>query len=227
MAKKKITRKELLKTQDEFLTFSSKAAIFFTTHLRELKYAGFAIALLIIAYLGINTYMRYVNKKGQNAYNVACASLSENLTPDGIPGDITESEKLFDRVIDGYGLSRAAKLALPQLANIKYIQKKYDEAILLYRKFSEKRRGERGYASMTSLAVAACYEQKGELKESIKCLISVAASPDDPFREAAMWSLARLYRLDGQEKEEKKVLEEFVTKFKDSPFLPMAKARLK
>jgi len=34
---KKLTRKELLKGTDEFLTLSNRAAIFFSAHLRELK----------------------------------------------------------------------------------------------------------------------------------------------------------------------------------------------
>ena len=47
MAKKKITRKELLKDTDEFFSFSAKAANFVTGHLSEIKFVG--VALLIIA----------------------------------------------------------------------------------------------------------------------------------------------------------------------------------
>ncbi len=67
MAKKKITRKELLKETDEFMTFSDRAALFVKEHLRKFKYLGIAIGACILIYLGINTYMNHIHKKGQNA----------------------------------------------------------------------------------------------------------------------------------------------------------------
>ena len=49
---------------------------------------------------------------------------------------------------------------------------------------------------------------------------------NDPFKETVMLSLARLYRLDNQTEKAKEILKEFVEQYKDSPFLPMAKAYL-
>ena len=67
MAKKKVTRKELLKESDEFLTFSSRAIVFAREHSRHFQYVGIGIVVIILLYLGINTYLNYINKKGQAA----------------------------------------------------------------------------------------------------------------------------------------------------------------
>ncbi|MBW2205252.1 MAG: hypothetical protein JRF52_14625, partial [Deltaproteobacteria bacterium] len=48
---KKLTRKELLKETDEFLTLSNRAVMFFNAHLRGLKYCGIAIAVIVAGYL--------------------------------------------------------------------------------------------------------------------------------------------------------------------------------
>jgi predicted negative regulator of RcsB-dependent stress response len=223
---KKTTRKELLKGTDEFLTFSSKAVNFITTHLRELKYAGFAIAIIVVAYLGVTTYLRYVNKNGQNAYNTAYQTLTKEMKPDANLDNLRKSEELFIKVTDDYGLSKVARLALPQIAYLKFLDKKYDEAIVLYRKFLDKVSGNTEYELMTNLALAACFEAKGDLKTAMETLIPVVETPDNSFREPAMLSLARLYRLDNKPEKARELLNEFVEQHADSPLLPFAKAQL-
>ena len=223
---KKTSRKELLKGTDEFLTFSSKAINFITTHLRELKYAGFTIAILVVAYLGVTTYLRYVNKNGQNAYNTAYQTLTKEMKPDANPDNLRKSEELFNKVTDDYGLSKVARLALPQIAYLKFLDKKYDEAIVLYRKFLDKVSGNTEYELMANLALAACFEAKGDLKTAMETLIPVVEIPDNSFREPAMLSLARLYRLDNRPEKAREILKEFVEQHADSPLLPFAKAQL-
>jgi predicted negative regulator of RcsB-dependent stress response len=226
MAKKKITRKELLKGTDEFLSFSSKAVNFISTHMRELKLVGLAIAILVVAYLGLTTYLRYVNKNGQNAYNTAYHALAKEMKPDANPDNLRKSEELFRKVADEYGRSKAARLALPQIAYLKFLDKKYDEAIVLYQNFFDKVSGNTEYESMASLALAACFEAKGDLKAAIEALIPIVETPDNSFGEAAKLSLARLYRLDQKPEMAKELLKKFVEEHTDSPFLPLAKAHL-
>ena len=226
MAKKKTSRKELLKVTDEFLTFSSKVVNFNTTHLREHKYAGIAIAILVVAYLGVTTYMRYVNKNGQNAYNTAYQTLTKEMKPDANPDNLRKSEELFIKVTDDYSLSKVARLALPQIAYLKFLDKKYEEAIVLYRKFLDKVSGNTEYELMANLALAACFEAKGDLKTAMETLIPVVEVPDNSFREPAMLSLARLYRLDNRPEKAREILNEFVEQHADSPLLPFAKAQL-
>ncbi len=161
---KKTSRKELLKGTDEFLTISSKAINFITTHVRELKYAGIVIAILVVTYIGVTTYLRYVNKNGQNAYNTAYQTLTKEMKPDANPDNLRKSEELFTKVTDDYGLSKVARLALPQIAYLKFLDKKYGEAISLYQKFSDKVSGSTEYELMANLALAACFSAKGDMK---------------------------------------------------------------
>jgi predicted negative regulator of RcsB-dependent stress response len=223
---KKTSRKELLKGTDEFLTFSSKAINFMTTHLRELKVAGIVIAILVVVYLGVTTYLRYVNKNGQNAYNTAYRTLTKEMKPDANKDNLIKSEELFTKVTDDYGLSKVAQLAVPQIAYLKFLDKKYDEAIGLYRKFLDKVSGNTEYELMANLAIAACFEAKGDLKTAVETLIPVIETPDNSFREPAMLSLARLYRLDNKPEKAKEILNEFVEQHADSPLIPFAKALL-
>jgi len=224
MAKKKVSRKELLKAPDEFMTLSARAMLFVREHSRQFEYLGMAIAAIVIIYLGINTYVKYINKKGQNVYNMAYSALSKNLQPDMNQEELKRSEELFKEVIDRYGLSKVSKLALPELAYIKFQDKKYDEAISLYKEFLNKVADKARYQTMTRMALAACYEQKGEFKMAIDFLEQVMSGPGDLFKEQAMLNLARVYSLANQQEKSKKILKEFIETYGNSPFLPLAKA---
>ncbi len=227
MAKEKITRKELLKDTDEFMSFSDKVALFIKEHLRPFKYLGVAIGASILIYLGINTYLNFINKKGQQAYNTAYSTLSKKISPDEYQKHLKQAEESFHQVLDKYGLSKVTQLALPQLAYLKFRENKYDEAIPLYEKFSNGVPDNSPYHSLAKMGLAACYEAQGELKKAIEILKRVIAGPDSFFKEQAMLNLARVYRLADQEDVSKEILKEFVEKFKSSPYIPIAKAHLK
>ena len=226
MAKKKLSRKELLKGTDEFLTISTRAATFFGAHLRELKIIGIAVAVIVAGYLSVYGYMRHINKKGQEAYNFAYNTLTDNLNPGATPEKLKKAEGLFEKVIEDYGMSKAARLALPQVGHVKFTEKKYDDAISFYDQFVEEVSGDKEYEGLTSLALASCYEAKGELKKAISILTSLVETQTNPFRETAMLSLERIYRLDNQPQKANDILGKFVREYETSPFLPMAKARL-
>ena len=223
---KKISRKELLKETDEFLTLSNRAVNFFNAHLRGLKYCGIAIAVIVAGYLAMYGYMRQINKNGQEVYNMAYDTLTDNLDPDVTPDKLKKAEELFERVIDEYGRSKAARLALPQVGHVKFAEKKYDDAILFYDRFAAEVAGEKEYETLTSLALAGCYEAKGNVKKAILLLSSIVDAPDNLFRETAMLSLERVYRIDNQPEKANGILKKFVQEYKTSPFLPMVKARL-
>jgi predicted negative regulator of RcsB-dependent stress response len=223
---KKITRKELLKETDEFLTLSNRAVMFFNAHLRGLKYCGIAVAVILVGYLAVYGYMRHINKSGQEVYNMAYDTLTDNLEPDVTPEKLKKAEELFERVINEYGMSKAARLALPQIGHVKFAEKNYDDAILYYDKFAAEVSGDKEYETLTSLALAGCYEAKGDMKKAILLLSSIVDAPDNLFRETAMLSLERVYRIDNQPEKANGILKKFVQEYKTSPFLPMAKARL-
>ena len=229
MAKNKITRKQLLKGTDEFLTLSARATIFVRDHSRQFYYLGGAIIALFLIYLGIDAFMDYTHKKGQEAYNKGYYNFAKNLNPSKVDQEVLKkSEELFQQVIDDYSLSKVSRLAIPQLAYLKFLEKKYGEAIFLYQKFLNNEVSDNSpYQSLARIGLAGCYEAKGELKMAMEILNQIMAGPGNFFKEQAMLSLARVYRLTNHQDKSREILIEFVEKYPSSPFLPTAKAHLK
>jgi len=226
MAEKKRTRKELLKSQDEFITFSTRAIRFVRGNSTYFYYLGILLAAIILVYLGMNTYTKYKNRKAQEAYNIAYYALSKNIGQEADPEKIAQSDEQFQRVIEEYPGTKAGKLALPELASLRFEEKKYDEAISLYEQFLKKEKHRPAYQSLARMALAICYEEKGEPQRAIEILEKLYNNPDNFIAEQSMLSLARLYRDTNQYEQAKKILKEFVEQYQQSPFLPFAKAYL-
>ncbi len=226
MAKTKVSRKTLLKKPDEFITLSTKAVTLVKEHQQQFRILGIILVCLLIIAFGLYTYMKYINKKGQETYSTAYNFISKNMGLETNKDNLKESEELFDRVIDKYGLSKAARLAIPELAYLDFLQKRYDDAIHRYQEFLNKVSDD-PYQSLAMMALAVCYEEKGDFEKAIRTLEQIRSGPDDFFKEQAMLIMARIYRQMNKQESSNEILEEFIEKFKNSPFLPIAKAYLK
>jgi outer membrane protein assembly factor BamD (BamD/ComL family) len=226
MAAKKTTRKELLKSPDEFITFSSRAFEFFMAHVRELKIAGMVVLGLLVCYLAGYAYFWYVNQKGQAAYNEAFYQITDSAEPEKYRENLKKAVEIFQGVIEAHGWSDAAELAIPQVAYGKFVNGEYDQSIKLYSDFRKEVSGDPDFVTLSDLAIAACHEAAGDFKKAIDALKLVLDGPDSPFKESAAYSLTRVYRLDHQADQAQTALKSFIEKYPSSPLVPMAKAHL-
>ena len=226
MAKTKQSRKEFLKTDDEFIHFSSRAIIFISEHSRQFKIAGLCLLAIILIYIGTYFYLKNANDKAQNIYNTAYLSLSNNMAMDTKEEDLAVSRENFNRLIEEYSIADVSRLALPELAYIDFLENNYDSAIARYQGFLDTE-PEEPYRSLTMIALSICYEEKSEYEKALDALENVMPGPDDFFKEQAMLSLARVYRLQNNFEKSNEVLNEFIEKFPASPYLSLAKANIK
>jgi predicted negative regulator of RcsB-dependent stress response len=223
---KKISRKELLKSEDEFLTFSGRTMLYVRDHAKPFKYAGAAVVALLVVYLGVYGYLGHVERKGQSAYNEAYYALEKSRSSNKGPEKLQSVQDSFRNVIDQYSRSEAGKLARPELAHLKFMDKKYEEAVPLYLQFMEKTDGDSPYRSFAMLALAGCYEEMGENDKALEMLKRITSNPEGPAAELASLNLSRVYRLTGQNEKSRETLKEFEAKYKDSPFLPLVQAHI-
>jgi predicted negative regulator of RcsB-dependent stress response len=226
MVKEKLTRKELLKSPDEFQTVSGRAILYVREHAKPFKIAGYILAGAALVYLGVNTYFNYADRKGQEAYDAAYYEVVKIKDAKADEEALKKSEELFKKVIADHGLSKVSRLAPPQVAHIKFQEKKYDEAIRLYQDYLKEVPEGTVYQSLGLLALAASYEGQGDFGKAIEALRKILSSAEPSFKEQATLNLARVYGLSKQSDKAKETLMEFIEKYKNSPFHSLAKARL-
>jgi tetratricopeptide (TPR) repeat protein len=226
MAREKLTRKELLKSPDEFLTVSGRVILYVKEHTMPFRIAGYILVGAALVYLGVNYYLNYVNRKGQEAYNAAYDEVIKikDVKADGEA--VKKSEELFKKVTTDYSLSKASRLVAPQLAHLDFLEKKYAEAVQLYQAYLKEVPKNTAYQSLALLALAASYEGEGDYGKAIETLQKILSTPEQSFKDQATLNLARVYGLAKQPEKAKETLKEFIEKYRNSPFLSMAKARL-
>ncbi len=228
MAKKKVSRKELLKGPDEFITFSGKSLDYAKSHSKQLKIAGLGIAVILILYFGTNFWIDALNKAAQNDYGAAVRVLQgSDSGPDRDAQALQKADDLFSEIIANDSMAKVSRFALVQMAHLKYLEKNYSDAVTFYQDFLDKVSGDPLYESLTKQALAGCNEEKGDFKQAIEVLTPLAkASSESAVNSSVLWDLARLYRLDGNPEKSKEILKQFVEKHKDSSLYDMAQSKL-
>ena len=227
MAKKRETRKELLKKEDEFVSLSTRIYQFAVKRRTQLQWAAISIAVILVIILGVSLYFRHLNKKALAAYNTAYKNLVSAASPEASQENIQRSAEELNRLISEYGRTKMATLAIPQLAYLEFGQGNYDEAISLYNAYLEKLGDDSIYRPMAYFGLAACYEAKGDYQSAIRFLEKIVENNAAFLKEEAMFSLGRMYDLSGRRELSKEAFQKFVSQFPQSPLLPLAKAHLK
>jgi len=219
---KKLSRKDLLNSPDEFMTFSDRAVAFVKDHARQFELVGIALAVLCVVYLGISWYMGYMDKKGQEAYNKAFHAMRQAEAGVEKAQDPKAPVELFQEVVRENGMSKVSDLALPQLAYLKFQEGDIDEAIGLYREFLEEIPEGSIYGSMARLALVSCYEAKKDYEKAIEELQPMVRTDDAFLREQALVALVRMHTLSGNPEEAEKALESLEKGYPDSAFLQLS-----
>jgi len=223
---KKVSRKELLKGPDEFMTLSERAAAFVQDHMKQLSAVGIALGVACLVYLGTTWYLGYSDRRGQEAYNKAYYTLRKADAAEQALQDPTLPMSLFQEVTKDHGLAKVSELALPQLARLKFQEGQYDEAISLYRAYQSEIPSQSKYQDMARLALGACYEAKKEYGPAIEEFQTLAENKGSPLRQQALLSLIRLYRLNQNPEKADEILKTFSEDYPGSPFLAFAESML-
>ena len=227
MAKKKITRKELLKKEDEFISFSQRCYDYVSAHRKQIHYLLIGLLIVIAIGVGAVLYVNHINNKAIAAYQLVYKKLVSDFPSESKENALQQSAEAFDKLIKMHGRTKIATLAVPQLASLKFAQGSYDDAISLYRSYLKKNKSGPLYSSMAHFGLAAAYEAKGDHQSAINSLKSIIAEPGTILEEEALFSLGRVYALAGQQEMSREIFQKFVNQFKESPLLPLAKTHLK
>ena len=196
---------------------------------KYLNYIVYPVVIVFVLFAALYGYISYTNRKAEKLYNSGLKVLSEALqkkVPD--EAKLDKAKAILQKIVNKYPITKYHKLSLPFLGYISFLEGDYDKAISFYAHFKKKMaKSSVEYTSLTDLAISSCYEEKKDMSKAIKILKKFSSEqPESPFREFALLSLERLYRLSNKPSKAKQVLEEFVKEYPQSPFFYMAKAHL-
>ena len=225
MAEKKLTRKELLKSPDEFLTFSERAYEYIRLHSKQFGTGLLIVVVALLLFFGTRTYLSYAAAQAQAAYNQASADLT-------IQGELDQEQAAqaagkLEEFVKDYPGSDPARYALIDLGSLYYRLGKYQEAQKAYESFLDDMEPYEYHIRPFVLdSLAFCYEMQDMYTEAIATWNELLLQPGDTLKQGAYVNLGRVYLKNEQPEEARRAYEQLISEYPDSPSADLGRYKL-
>ncbi len=222
MAKRvKVSRKEFLKEQDQFLTISQKVTTYMSDHwpLMLTVAGGFVIVIALIAGYRYNQQMTTMRMENLYFQMTQIHNAKADKKPENAIGEL---EKLLEDFQEGPQKTRADLL----LGEEYFQAQKFDKAIKIYTKISDRSDGKGLSGQLAKMGLAYSQEGKNDYKKAADIYKSIIASADGFPLFNVYIGLARCYELNQDKKNALTTLREMENKFSSHPQIDSVKRRI-
>ena len=224
MAKHKVSRKQLLKEPDEFITFSGKMIRFFTDRRKELS---ISLAIFLTAILLIAVY-RFLDDRWENAASMKAEAVIEKYQRQMADGKTPEIalaavEPDVRQVLDRYAGQVGGLLARVFYADACLAAGRPDDAIVLYREaHGDVDPGSYHHVRILN-GLAQAYLAKPDYPQATAVLREIADTGMGGFADGALFQLALVYTATGETEKSADTYRSLVETFPESAYVPIAR----
>lgn len=225
MAQKKITRKELLKSPDEFLTFSEKVFTFIRGRSRQFITAGIVTAILVIVAVGVNYYLNLTSGRALAAYDKAVSGLAPEKGFD--PQRAETAVRDLEKINSSYSRYAPGRHALLDLGSLYYKLGQLDKAQNAYQNFLDSLRTEEKHLKPMLLdSLAYIFEAQGEYAQAEARWNEVLGLSGRLMKEDAYLGLGRIFLAQKMNEKAKQIYQRFLNNFPNSSSAALVKTKL-
>lgn len=227
MAKKKrITRKQLLKEPDEFLTFSRRLIRFAVEYKTQISLILGVLCILILAGLGIQYFLSKSESRAFVMLEQGVTRYKTILKESGPDRAYREVEKDFQMILKKYSGNDGGKLARVTYANICYNGGDTDRAIVLYNKAVDDFHDNLYIKHLILCSLGYCHEKKKDYNTAAKYFAMIASKPDAIMKDEALFNLGRLYSETGDNTRSMEAFKKILSDYTDSIYIELVRERL-
>jgi len=227
MAKKKrVTRKQLLKEPDEFLTFSAKAIRFAAENQKAISYALIALVVVVLS-VALFRYFSHLSER--KAYAVFEQGLAHVIgqTPGKTSAHFKDKAKeAFAEVVRKHPSTRAAELSLPLYADILYEEGAYDQAIGLYQRALKALSQDQTMQRRIWNGLAYAYEGKKDYQTAAQYYEKITGAEGAFLKADAYFNLGRVYEVMGNQESARQAYDRLVKDHPGGVYFQIAKEKL-
>lgn len=226
MAKKKrMTRKQLLKEPDEFITFSGKLIQFGMRYKTQLTYVAAILVGLIVVVSGYRFFSIRSENNAEALLNQAVAKYQTALNgQDSEKAYQTVSED-FQLILNKYGSKNSGKIARVIFANICFDAGDYAKAIELYRQSLEDFKKHAFMINLIRNDLGYAHEQLNDIPMAVSYFEKIAENQEPILRDDALFNLGVLYENSGDHQKSADAFQRIITEHPDSMYIEMVKER--
>jgi tetratricopeptide (TPR) repeat protein len=221
--KKRVTRKQLLKEPDEFLTFSAKTIRFLQENQNQVSYVLIGIVVVVLGVFAFRYFSGVSERKAYALFDEALVHYVGQASPtqSAQPNEIAKGK--FGEILQKYASTKAARLSLPLYADMQYKAGSYDEAIELYRKALKGFAEEQSILAIIWTDLGYAYEGKKDYQSAADCFEKVVDFQGDFMKADAYFNLGRMYEALNQNEKARQAFETVANDYTDSIHGKLAK----
>lgn len=225
MAREKETRKELLEEPDPVTVYLHRIAAFFVAN-RKPIIAGVVVLLVVIA--ATSGYFYYRSQQ-ESAASVLFATAMDRYTQivaeNGSSGEFEAVKNDFGRILEEYGNTEVAKIAIVQYASTAFRAGDTDEAIRYYERAVSSLPSRHRFRETAVIGLAYAYEENGDYDDAIRYFEMIAENPAAATRDQALFRLGGLYAETGEAEKSREAFQAIIDDHPDSLYYELARTK--
>jgi len=228
VAPKRVTRKELLKEPDEFLTTSGIVVQYFRDNPRMGTLAGVGVAAIMAAIIGWYGYSQHARSAGHEIFEKAYRSYqAAALSAEPVPREKWDQIfKEFDAVAEAYPSWPAGETALLYTGHVLYKMQDFERALKRYDRMKSTNLVKQGLDSLVMYNRAMTLIALKDYDKALVILNDFSKNTDSPYRREAFASIAKIYEFQGKKKEAVQAYRQYLKIFPQAPDAALVKARI-
>lgn len=227
MAKKKrITRKQLLKEPDEFLTFSAKTIQFAANNRRLVLGVVIGLVVAALAAAGLRYYSQASERKAYDLFEAGRTRYFAEILGRTPILPFEEIAEPFERVLKKYQSTDAAPLSLMAYANFSYHRGDYQRAIGLYQRAPSAFREDGAVLKLIWNGLAYAYEAQDDFKSAAEQYQKITDAQDEFMKGDAYYNLARMMEAMNDQEEAIEAYKKVVKAYPDSVGFQIAREKV-
>jgi tetratricopeptide (TPR) repeat protein len=227
MAKKKrVTRKQLLKEPDEFLTFSAKALQFAAENRKTIGRALIGLLVVVLAVALVRYFMGLSERRGYLVFEEGLSHYEAQISGEKSAAVLEIAKERFAKALQDYGSTRAAELSLPFYGDMRYEEGQYDKAVELYEEALEEFTEQESLKKLIWNNMAYAYEGKQDYEAAISCWQKIVGSQSPFLKGDAYFNMGRMYEAMEKDEEARKAYKRVVEDYAESVHFRVAKDKV-
>jgi outer membrane protein assembly factor BamD (BamD/ComL family) len=228
VAAKKITRKELLKEPDEFITTSAQVVQYARQNPTKVLIISVLVAVGLLAAAGFYAYQRQGKLVSHELFERA---LTEYQMLD-LSGQAPNDEQLdkilaqFEIITRDYPSSPAGDMALLYSGHLLYKKNDFRSALDRYTRMQTTNLAKEGMGPLVLYHTAMTLFALKDYEQAITIFDQLSKDTNSPYRREAHAAIARIYETSGKNKEAVQAYRQYLKMFPEAPDAAFVKSRI-
>ena len=228
MAKpKRVTRKQLLKEPDEFITTTGRIIQWGQQYARQLTIGAGAIAILLVAVTAYRYYDNWVENKSFWLLDEAVSRYETKMASSDAQQAYQSTKEDFENLIRKYGNTSGGQIAMFIFAGISHDVGNADRAIELYEAGLKFFKSDPTYLNFILSGLGYAYEKNQDISKAVSYFQQIADGADPIVKDLALFNLGRLYQEMGDIEKSRAAYMRLTTDYTDSIYYEVAKEKVK